>query len=541
MIINSIQNSNLKMVSMNIIHRQCRIVLYKKTTKMKYLKQRIPDYIAAKVDEKDEKDNSELLNDEAERIANTMINTMYGKTIYAPNGRRLDKMGPNYNTYTINTVEYSIFPNVGQVIILHDKSASLADLIKIKFMSKLGSIQKIFPFLTASSNTAQYTLNINPSVTHVIVHIDTRTKQPRSTSKKQSFEWYLHTNVITSNLYLHEFATNENILMSLGTIIYDACNYFTLSDEYMSPDYPSLNSYTAVATKRVYNKLMMLYKNIDAEIYEITNESFVDVTKNKLGRVNHIFKPNTSHSVFWIRWEDIKPRKKIGNAFIEFQISACDTLPMAGDSNPVCFITNSPIYSDCYVIDIYSQSIWNILKHLLYDTNGKRLTCDEYKTPTLSIFDGINMDILIKTVIKQITFTHLPKNTVDAVLAFANTMKYNVNWDTYEVKYDVPIHLLMHKYALHKINSSSYLMNNYKYIMYRSFCPLTRLEVCKNITDIDPVHKYILERLADVPEINYQIIRNGIFVIENVQSKILNVLLGNVKLLPDTVCVISSN
>lgn len=332
--------------------------------------------------------NDANLTTDCNTIAGEMVNTMTGITYYV-NGVLVDKPMPGYNTYTIDNIEFEVHPNMGCVMLLMNNTSIAPYLISQcsrMFDAIFTKFNKKAKIPVGMSGTTQY-LCIDENAETKISDIKYFTDQAiQKAGSQYHFVWFIYnyTALDLSPLYVPYFTTtnggSEYRRLSLSSIIYDDTNITELDNGYKGPDFPLLNKYS------VYKKNLVCERPINVHyIYGIAKE----IAKNfmQVDLKNSYYRKMTDN-IFWLKWDNVKPRKQY-SACIPWpeQIELCkqqelpyyDTVSIANTSDDIsknletkeeidkstdpneqdyrCFMTNIPIYEDCYVFDIYRQHI----------------------------------------------------------------------------------------------------------------------------------------------------------------------------------------
>ena len=154
----------------------------------------------------------------------------------------------------------------------------------------------------------------------------------------------------------------------------------------------------------------------------------------------------------------------------------CDLRQKVNNENPRCFITGIPIYEDCYVVDIYKQTV-------VKEINISEL--EEEKNQGSVVVENKN-EVRKKSNRKQkaIKSTNIKTVTIEKT-----------------VLYDEPIHILLSPYIVHFDNEFDFIVPNISFsfnrftksdvIVYRTFCPRLAGDVINNLPK-DQYYKNIL-------------------------------------------------
>ena len=251
-------------------------------------------------------------------------------------------------------------------------------------------------------------------------------------------------------------------MLSLSTIIYDSNNSINLPNNYKSPDMPSIEMYNNVINGKICDKSIIFHPiyGIDIEIAS----NYIDTVLSYIRRNRYL-----TPVIHWIRWEEVLYFNKldykmnwieqINSGILYKELPAYEKIAdrkLEIKEDPRCFITNIPIYEDCYVIDIYEQII-------LYKVKRSEL---EEELKNGSVIVG---------------------NTEEKKSKYINLKK--------KVIYDKPFRLLISPYTLHfYLNYCDFTsITNTKIIFYRTFCPRLAIDVIDNLPDVSNVYKNVLK------------------------------------------------
>lgn len=531
-------------------------------------------YLKAKITQK----KSNIMDDsEYIRVASCMINVMYGITVCA-DGAPLETIGSNYNTYLINYTEYTIFPNIGHVMLLDDVMSG-THLIHV--FNRIYDIVKVkHRFISANAATSQYTSLSNIDSPTVVLHLNKNAYEKKSIKSSKylsfinKFEWFIHESVNTMPLYISEVLKPDKLecMSSLSSIIYDN-NTFDIDDGYISPDYPKLNQYTKYKNGQIYkHPFTTLAFNIDVEIaMQLTKSAYIKeiITSN----INHAtVKALIQHyrmpKIFWLDWEHIQPRKNNSSRMIE----GCILSPKYSRDDIInnrlrCCVSDIPIYSDCYIIDIYKISIasmaaCNIFQCLLDNEEivlNKLLKEDEDTNNQIDIFEHFRTYLdenIVETLKKKINMAKMGKTTTkqeqndeqegqNESIRYTQRQKrrerqiktklaeYNFTINSNSIIFKEPMQFLIHPLAL-KVLISNHIFNECNYILYRTKSPFSRLDVINMIPKCieDNDYKNIMLKLnnervlsIDMP-INNIVISSARSLVRHIAAKTKNTIIA---------------
>lgn len=297
------------------------------------------------------------------QIVTEMVNITYGETYFDKDGNLLEKKLPNHNVYTIDTVEYSIVPNYGNVHVLGNPTLfnSLINNIEIKFHEMYRIASTKFGMLNipvASNGTTQYMCVTQPNIVNCTSGNIKFTFNDRITTIPQGFHflWNITTDPIPVSFYT---GNTPNALYSLSSIVVETNGQIDLPDGFKGPDYPSYKDYKVSSSGRFRVEPMDFHANYG--IHRELTKYFPDVAKSKK---KPIF-DKCSRSIKLVNWDWIKPYSISPESSFDWaeqiRMGLLDTEP-SEEVMHVCAATNVPIYDDCYVFDITERMIEEIIE-----------------------------------------------------------------------------------------------------------------------------------------------------------------------------------
>lgn len=308
-----------------------------------------------------------------------MINIESGMRIFH-DGQLVDEKTPGYNTYIIDGIEYDIHPVVGIVVFLD--GLDLNQMLTAKFNMNIIARNKHNNIKLTSGvcGTSQYVLldyqNNNQDST--IVHGINISKV---TKYKSPFTWVIYdldtldnSPVNIPELVKYSPDIESDTLLSLSTIIYDPNDFYIVPHGYRSPDYPSV-------------EIMKMYKEgfLCKEKINICSISGVlpSITNSKTSISSNY--GTVLHKIHWLDWDDIDLYENLNSSIepLDFlSINKVDTLTKKTNRKWKCFFSGVDIAEDCYVVDIYKQTIGK--KTFIYDKPQQLLV-----SPHLFDFDKL--------------------------------------------------------------------------------------------------------------------------------------------------------
>lgn len=394
-------------------------------------------------------------NDHNRILAGEMINIMHGANYYI-DGVLQDKPKKT-NIYTIGTVSYTVYPNMGIVYtMMHiDHNAILG--IMTQMISDASLTLMVSSALPGTTRYMSICLE-SPAPYSIIIYVNENISVQTAYSKNTStFKWFIYTSLTDryAPIYIpnltkinslaggKESFRDSLITLSLSSIIYDTSNIFNLAHNTLSIDYPALSSYTKSSHICTEPITISLVAGIDLEIAK----HYTTLSKKTLCVASG------APQIFMLEWDSANIKHIDVNVNLEVQLANASLLHNYIDTDYRCALTNCKIYDDCYIFDIYQQTI------------SKFENKSTKKLPMGKSGKNIPTTIEIKTV----------------------------------VKYDKPVRFLISPYAMHFKQYTNGTINWFKnisksdIIVYRTKCPITRELVIKSL---DKPRSYIDMLLA---------------------------------------------
>lgn len=307
------------------------------------------------------------------QIAAEMVNITYGETYFDKDGNLLEKKLPNHNVYNIDTVEYSIVPNYGNVHILGDSVLfnSLVNNIETKFHEMCRIASTKFGMLTipvASNGTTQYMCVTQPNIVNCTSGNMKFTINARPDTIPSGFHFLW--NITSDNIPISFYTKNApSALYSLSSIVVETGGQIDLPDGFKGPDYPSYKDYKISASGRLRVEPMDFHPNYG--VHRELTKYFPDAAKSK----KKLIFAKCSRPIKLVNWDWIKPYSISSESSFDWaeqiRMGLLDTEP-SEEVMHTCVATNVPIYDDCYVFDITERMIEEIIeeKDLLKYTNA---------------------------------------------------------------------------------------------------------------------------------------------------------------------------
>jgi hypothetical protein len=479
-------------------------------------------YLRATVDGDTNINGHELLN--IDRIVGEMINIDSGITYY-DDYVYINKGKPGHNTYIINEVGYEVHPNIG-VVYIFDKNnnISISDIINTHRNKRflLNNKQQL-PTTSGIIPTTQYVCVTSETEICLINYVKNAQIKHFDIKSEYNFTWYIYTDlgIINNSSWYIPFINGKNVsqsvqLLSLSTIVLDYDTCFNLPNGHCSPNLPLIEDYSLYKSGYIYNK--PIYLNC---MYGIRHEIASHFTK--IPEFNREISNLVSDPIYWIKWENVKPRAlikchipwedQVKNASLKYyndyndEDNNMNPRDNAINENYVCFITGIPIYEDCYVFDIYEQYVIEDINVDDLDNAialGAKLYIEKDFVPVKNKYElrgrskkvkkNVKTNIVDKKVGLDISGT--PNENEDINKLIVEVMpkrKGQKKSDKYTKivrikQHDEPIHILISPYAMHvklfgDISLYQYFKNTTmsKIIMYRTFCPRLCIDVINTL------------------------------------------------------------
>ena len=303
------------------------------------------------------------VNKLSKQIAAEMVNITYGETYFDKDGNLLEKKLPNHNVYNIDTVEYSIVPNYGNVHILGDSVLfnSLVNNIETKFHEMCRIASTKFGMLTipvASNGTTQYMCVTQPNIVNCTSGNMKFTINARPDTIPSGFHFLW--NITSDNIPVSFYTKNAlNALYSLSSIVVETGGQIDLPDGFKGPDYPSYKDYKISASGRLRVEPMDFHPNYG--VHRELTKYFPDIAKSK----KKLIFAKCSRPIKLVNWDWIKPYSISSESSFDWveqiRMGLLDTEP-SEEVMHTCVATNVPIYDDCYVFDITERMIEEIIE-----------------------------------------------------------------------------------------------------------------------------------------------------------------------------------
>ena len=293
-------------------------------------------------------------NDHNRIIAGEMINIMHGANYYI-DGVLQDKPKKT-NIYTIETVSYTVYPNMGIVYtMMHiDRNAILG--VMTRMITDASLTLMVSSALPGTTRYMSICLE-SPAPYSIDIHVDECICMHMIHSRNTStFKWFIYTNLtsiyapiyipnltkIRSSVRGNESFRDSLITLSLSSIIYDISNIFNLTHNTQSVDYPVLSSYTKSSHICTEPITISLVAGIDLEIAK----HYTTLGKKTLCLTSG------ATQIFMLEWDSANIKHIDVNVKLELQLANASLLHNYIDTDYRCALTNCKIYDDCYIFDI---------------------------------------------------------------------------------------------------------------------------------------------------------------------------------------------
>jgi hypothetical protein len=535
---------------------------------------------------------------DAEKVAGEMLNICLGTT-YFEDGKLVDSPKIGHNTYNIDSVEYEIHPNYG-VLMLAITDVSFKALLEAKYRELYNAlIAKFGPksVCTGMHGSTQYLLLENKTYTLAIsdatfVHNMSFRRNALPTGAK--FVW----NIVDKGNISYvlpipgysalQYDTYER-MSSLSAIIYDDINLLTLIDGFRSANYPHITKYSLHKSGLILEKpvsysfvsgLTLEIAKLEMEKLETTKLNGFSIGGTKSTKAFAFI--DLKRSLSFAKWEELKPfiysqvesvldwSEQINKGLLDEEKTTdeSDEIEIKKNKNEQysCFVTNLPLYEDCYVFDIYSRIVEEYINRNDLDKyTGAQIIAEDVKVEnnkstkknnkkTLvkedSENDGSDEDTKVslkartksntkrtakksvvlekktstkktstkktstkKTTTKKTTTknTHAKKKQVDKdeQLQDDDELQEDIKPDVIkirrEIKFDKPRCVLLSALYVHFMDSSLDQFEkktNTKGVLYRTFCPNLFKDVVDNL-NVTNTHKKVLKSMYVNFKVNF--------------------------------------
>ena len=423
------------------------------------------------------------------RIVGEMINIMFGETYFDENGNILSEKKPNHNSYIIDSVEYQVTPNIGfiHVIGTDDLFNTLASTLEDSYKDLIGAVTVKFglPRLqTAEVISTQYlTVTNTTNGKFPEIKIVCSAQPLTDLSTFTTFVW----NIIKGNVPVSNYTKKRrNVIYSLSSIVVDTTDSISLPDGYKHCDFPSYLNYTKGTSLHIEPIDYHPSYGIHRELVK----HYDDVEKpKKKQRFSIICRPVYLAKWEWLKLYSINPDSNISRSE-QIKMGLFDTEPNE-EVTYRCFITNAPIYDDCYVFDIKSRIVVEVIdEKCLQDYPNAQVIDDTYVNPPTEE-ETPNTKPKKKTKpIKAATPQIIKRGTQTTI----KTIKIK-----YTKHYDTPRCILVSPYYAHLMDSID-PVREFEYatdtqvVVYRTKSPISTLDAIK-YSNAPAITKKILELL----------------------------------------------
>ena len=468
------------------------------------------------------------------KIVGEMINITLGETYFDNNGALLDEKKANHNTYVIDSVEYQIYPNIGLIYII-DSDVTLYNVCKNVlerlFRDALRLLADKFGTRDISSPinvTTQYLtiLNTQSALLQNIQFLFGGDPTGDITSKTANFTW----RVLLGEMPISKYSYTTSHIYSLSSIVLDNIGAIALPDGFRHSDYPSYKNYVKGNSLHVnaldihpsygiHNELLKYFPNVVRPTKSLV---FGTITK----------RPITLVKWEWLKPYSINPESNI-SWFDQIKMGLLDTEP-SEEVSYNCFVTNAPIYEDCYVFDIIERTVEEFIDEKDLDKYPDATVCrvPEKKAPDVTVSNsnapakGKTSGVKVvkppvtrsalksktKTAEKSKTKTAEKSNsktTEKSIIKRGSNSPTNMIKITYSKKYTTPKCILISPYFVHLMDSSNQIdefekLADATVLIYRTKSPVTTEEIIQKCSAPDQTKKVLslLHQSATIKEYN---------------------------------------
>jgi hypothetical protein len=453
------------------------------------------------------------------QVAAEMINITYGETYFDINGDLMEEKKPGHNNFTVDGIEYMLYPNYGYIHM--DKDPNLSEFIEknieSKFVELLQKATKKFGHMYINvglAGTSQYMC-----VTHGSNNFGGYVSLPKygvanqKIPRDSSFKWECETRPIP----VSGLTASERNIYALSSIVIDQKDKIGLPNGYKSPDYPYYYDYNLYKTNNYYNDVVLFDATFGGIAQEIAN--MYNVAKPKTSEKNsRRYLTECVRPISFVKWEWLTPYYNNGGVLNYTECIKRGIL----DSNPSenvnnnCFITGMPLYDDIYVFDI--------IERVVIETIPKK---DLHKYPNAIIVDEQSVDQpvdplvdqpvdqpveqlskrgvkkqVVKRVVKPVAKKPVAKPVAKKpVLRRSKAVTEQPEEITiqYTKKYSDPKCILISPYYMHMFNLQNAVetfeqTTKTKVLVYRTKIPITH-DMIIDRSDASPILKTILKAL----------------------------------------------
>ena len=306
-----------------------------------------------------------------------MINICYGKTFYE-NGIKTKKPRP-YNIYNINGIQYEFDLSCAAVIFIGIDVNNIDIIISDLFQKIADEDDRLDEEKSVCVQGTDKNIIVRNRYKPLLHAFEFNTRMYGKNDASNTFTWFIYDSLDKSPLYCKDLdvmrdrkhVQHLNLLASINTIIIDGTGIFDLPSGFKSVDYPNLDRYINTREKLCKEELVFSNHGIGLSL-------FGDPYFHKK-HVDYMHK-EVHNDIFWLKWDDIY-WKKNNNMEVKWydQLRNGILYKERGchEKYPKCFITGTSLYEDCYVFDIYQQTVET-------DNDGKEKDDNENKTTLIN-------------------------------------------------------------------------------------------------------------------------------------------------------------
>ena len=293
------------------------------------------------------------------RVIGEMVNITLGETYFNDLGELLSTKKPNHNTYIIDTVEYQIYPNIGFVYVLDANDQlfiTLKQCIEFMFHEAVRLVASRFDIRDVPNTiniTTQYLSVINTKSALLQNITFAYNVAPQADVGNSSFSW----RIIHGNMPIGHYTNSKTHIYSLSSIVVDFINCISLPDGFRHSDFPSYKNY--VKGNKIHPNAIDFHPSYG--IHRELAKHYPNVSKPYK---TPVFGSITNRKIYlvkwkWLRFYSMNPESNV-SYYDQIKMGLLDTEP-SEEVLTNCFATNMPIYDDCYVFDIKSRMVEEII------------------------------------------------------------------------------------------------------------------------------------------------------------------------------------
>lgn len=328
-----------------------------------------------------------------DKICKIMLNVENNSTIFDNDGNLIPiDSRKSFNNYEINEVEYDITVSIGFILLYLpiDNRLTVRNIIE-NIITKINALERVFDIRTINMDrpvnigtykcTTYTYLGKNLSMADFddtgyrnIIHDKHALRDV--CKNKFGFTWFIK--IIVKNdkyLKLHELCnlmpTQENLMKSLSTIIYDNRQLFNVDTIQKQIDYPKLSQYNMFINGQILKDTIHI-SPIYGLSYEILKCYIPDVKWNYINIYREKIKLDTCHKIKR-RDPNKKWFKQLQTPFdfteqesMAYKYQKSGKIPF---SNDVCFVTGAPLFNNILLLKVVYNNDVTTETHILINAN----------------------------------------------------------------------------------------------------------------------------------------------------------------------------